>query len=96
MSQPLSEASYETLAERAHELRARINRFRTSLDRFFVEKTEIIDLMTVCAVAQEPLLLVGPRAPRSRTSCSSSETPSTSAARTTSSTCSPASRSPRR
>src|SRR5205085_3658113 len=38
----------------------RINRFRTSLGRFFVAKQEIIDLMTVSAVAQEPLLIVGP------------------------------------
>lgn len=54
------DASFETLAEHAHGLRERINRFRKSLDRYFVEKTEIVDLMTVCAVAQEPLLLVGP------------------------------------
>lgn len=60
MTEPLAEASLETLAAEAHALRERINRFRTSLDRFFVQKTEIIDLMTVCAVAQEPLLLVGP------------------------------------
>lgn len=52
--------SFESLAERAHELRDRLNRFRQSLDRYFVEKAEIIDLMTVCAIAQEPLLLVGP------------------------------------
>lgn len=57
MHQP--EQSFEALAERAHELRDRINRFRTSLGRFFVAKQEIIDLMTVAAIAQEPLLLVG-------------------------------------
>src|SRR5207248_11697032 len=34
--------------------------FRTSLGRFFVHKQELIDLMLVAAVAQEPLLLVGP------------------------------------
>ena len=37
-----------------------INRFRTSLGRFFVDKQELIDLMVVAAIAQEPLLLVGP------------------------------------
>jgi MoxR-like ATPase len=48
------------LQAEAESLRAKINRFRTSLGRFFVEKQEIIDLMCVAAVAQEPLLLVGP------------------------------------
>ncbi len=51
--------SFETLAEQANELRDRINRFRVALGRFFVGKQDIIDLMTVAAVAQEPLLLVG-------------------------------------
>jgi len=44
----------------AEDVRQRINRFRTSLGRFFVQKQEIIDLMVVSAIAQEPLLLVGP------------------------------------
>lgn len=48
------------LQSEADELRQRINRFRQSLGRFFVQKQEIIDLMTVAAIAQEPLLLVGP------------------------------------
>src|SRR5256884_7859024 len=48
------------LQAEADTLRERINRFRTSLGRFFVAKQEVIDLMTVAAVAQEPLLLVGP------------------------------------
>ena len=51
---------FDELAEQAQELRTRINRFRESLGRFFVAKQKLIDLMTVCAVAQEPLLLVGP------------------------------------
>src|SRR5205085_3733388 len=50
----------EQLQEEADGLRERINRFRKSLGRFFVAKQELIDLMTVAAVAQEPLLLVGP------------------------------------
>src|SRR5205807_7338062 len=37
-----------------------LNRFRTSLGRFFVDKQELIDLMVIAAVAQEPLLLIGP------------------------------------
>ena len=52
--------SFEELQEEAEDLRKRLNRFRTSLGRFFVNKQELIDLMVVAAVAQEPLLLVGP------------------------------------
>src|SRR5713101_5725975 len=48
------------LQAEAEALRKRLNRFRTSLGRFFVAKQELIDLMLVAAVAQEPLLLVGP------------------------------------
>src|SRR5213080_1981720 len=48
------------LQEQADELRTRLNLFRTSLGRLFVAKQEVIDLMTVAAVAQEPLLIVGP------------------------------------
>lgn len=48
------------LQEEAEDIRKRITRLRTSLGRFFVNKQEIIDLMCVAAVAQEPLLLVGP------------------------------------
>src|SRR5438270_8461551 len=48
------------LQEQADEVRTRLNRFRTSLGRFFVAKQDVIDLMTVAAVAQEPLLIVGP------------------------------------
>lgn len=55
-----SEMRFEELAEEAPALRDRINTFRRSLGRFFVGKQPLIDLMTLCAVAQEPLLLVGP------------------------------------
>jgi len=48
------------LQAEAEAVRTRINRFRQSLGRFLVNKQEIIDLMVVSAVAQEPLLLVGP------------------------------------
>lgn len=56
----IDDLTYEQLSREAPELRERINRFRVALGRFFVEKQSLIDLMTVCAVAQEPLLLVGP------------------------------------
>src|SRR5256886_2125514 len=49
----------EELQQEAEELRGRLNRFRTSLGRFFVEKQDLIDLMLIAAIAQEPLLLVG-------------------------------------
>ena len=53
-------ATFDELAREAGTLRERINRFRAGLGRFFVAKQPLIDLMTVAAVAQEPLLLVGP------------------------------------
>src|SRR5262249_16461760 len=52
--------SLADLQEQADELRSRLNRFRTSLGRFFVAKQEVIDLTTGAAIAQEPLLIVGP------------------------------------
>ena len=63
MTDPLDKVAdlpFEALAAEAPAIRDRINRFRTSLGRFFVAKQPLIDLMTVAAVAQEPLLLVGP------------------------------------
>lgn len=55
-----AQVTYENLAKEAAGLRERINRFRMALGRFFVAKQPLIDLMCVAAVAQEPLLLVGP------------------------------------
>ncbi len=52
--------TFAELQAEAEELRNRLNRLRTSLGRFFVAKQELIDLMVVASVAQEPLLLVGP------------------------------------
>jgi MoxR-like ATPase len=40
-------------------LRGRVNTMRKNLHQYWVEKADMIDLMTVCAVAQEPILLVG-------------------------------------
>ncbi len=53
-------ATQDELSREAESIRTRINRFRTSLGRFFVRKQEILDTMVVAAIAQEPLLLVGP------------------------------------
>ena len=47
-------SSFAELQDEAEALRTRINRFRTALGRFYVAKQEILDLMTVAAVAQEP------------------------------------------
>jgi len=57
---PREDWSFAELTEEAEEVRRRIDRFRVSLGRFLVAKQELIDLMVVAAVAQEPLLLVGP------------------------------------
>jgi MoxR-like ATPase len=54
------EWTLEDLQDEAEALRKRLANFRKSLGRFFVHKQELIDLMLVAAVAQEPLLLVGP------------------------------------
>jgi len=56
----ISELTLDTLSREAHGLRERLNRFRLALGRHFVGKQTLVDLMTVAAVAQEPLLLVGP------------------------------------
>src|SRR5262245_1068764 len=54
------EWTLDDLQDEAEALRKRLTNFRKSLGRFFVHKQELIDLMLVAAVAQEPLLLVGP------------------------------------
>jgi MoxR-like ATPase len=56
----LSALSLEQLSAESQGLRERLNRFRIALGRHFVDKQALIDLMVVAAVAQEPLLLVGP------------------------------------
>ena len=55
-----AEPTFADLQRDADAIRTRLTKFRTALGRFFVKKQEIIDLMVVAAVAQEPLLLVGP------------------------------------
>src|SRR4051812_5881398 len=59
-AEPREDWTFEELQQEADDLRARLTRFRKSLGRFFVHKQDLIDLMLVAAVAQEPLLLVGP------------------------------------
>lgn len=59
-SEAPEEMTLAQLQAEAEDIRTRINRFRTALGRFFVDKQHLIDLMVVAAVAQEPLLLVGP------------------------------------
>lgn len=52
-----------TLAELEREIddvRARILQHRRELNEYFVNRAEEIDLATLCACAQEPLLFVGP------------------------------------
>lgn len=56
----VGESSLDKLQAEAQGLRERLNRFRLALGRHFVDKQPLIDLMLVAAVAQEPLLLVGP------------------------------------
>ncbi|MCP3102329.1 AAA family ATPase [Myxococcus sp. K15C18031901] len=57
---PIAALGFDALAREAQGLRERLNRFRLALGRHFVGKQTLVDLMTVAAVAQEPLLLVGP------------------------------------
>jgi len=59
-NQQREEWTLPELQAEVEDLRKRLHRFRTSLGRFFVAKQELIDLMVVAAIAQEPLLLVGP------------------------------------
>lgn len=56
----VAEVPLDRLQADAQALRERLNRFRLALGRHFVDKQPLIDLMLVAAVAQEPLLLVGP------------------------------------
>jgi MoxR-like ATPase len=51
--------SYDEVRPEIEALRDRINNLRRRLSEYFVEKDEVVDLMAVCALAQEPLLLVG-------------------------------------
>src|SRR3954469_18163605 len=54
-----TEWKQEELKSQVEPLREKINRAKATLASYFVEKNEIVDLMAVCTLAQEPLLLVG-------------------------------------
>jgi MoxR-like ATPase len=51
--------TFEEIRPEVEAIRQRINNMRLSLSQYFVAKEEMIDLMCVCTLAQEPLLLVG-------------------------------------
>lgn len=51
--------TFESIKAEVETLRQRINKMRFALSQYFVEKEEIIDLMVICTLAQEPLLIVG-------------------------------------
>jgi len=51
--------TFEELTSEVEALRSRVNAMRRSLASYFVAKDEIIDLMTISMLAQEPLLLIG-------------------------------------
>lgn len=55
----MSRERIQELASEMEGIRQRINLVRTRLSEFFVDKEEVLDLMTICAAAQEPLLIVG-------------------------------------
>lgn len=51
---------FESLRQRVDAARERVLAVPRTLARYFVGKGELLELMTLCTVAQEPLLLVGP------------------------------------
>lgn len=51
--------TFEEIRPEVEAIRQRINTMRLSLSQYFVAKEELIDLMVVCMLAQEPLLIVG-------------------------------------
>lgn len=50
---------FEDIEAEVEQLRSRVNSMRRDLHRYWVDKEHLIDLMTVCLLAQEPMLLVG-------------------------------------
>jgi MoxR-like ATPase len=52
--------SFDELREQIEGVRKNVNSLRQRLARYFVQKQELVDLMCICTVAQEPLLIVGP------------------------------------
>jgi MoxR-like ATPase len=59
-STAVGEMTFDQLRGQVEEVRSRLNDLRHRLSRYFVGKQELVDLMCVCTIAQEPLLIVGP------------------------------------
>lgn len=55
----MAEYEFEDIEPEVETLRGRVNSMRRDLHRYWVDKEALVDLMTVCTLAQEPLLLVG-------------------------------------
>src|SRR5688572_6434 len=58
--QAIESLTFDQLRGEVEGARERLNDLRQRLGRFFVEKQELVDLMCVTMIAQEPLLIVGP------------------------------------
>ena len=58
--QAIETLTFDQLRGEVEGARERLNDLRQRLARYFVEKQELVDLMCVCTIAQEPLLIVGP------------------------------------
>ncbi len=54
-----SNLNLNAIVSEVESLRNRVNSVRKSLAEYFVGKQEVIDLMVICTLAQEPLLIVG-------------------------------------
>jgi len=55
-----SPPTFAAVRDRVEDARSRINNLIRTVGRFFVGKGEVLEMMAVCTIAQEPLLLVGP------------------------------------
>ena len=51
--------TFEEIQPEVEEIRQRLNNLRRALSEYFVQKEELVDLMVISTLAQEPLLLVG-------------------------------------
>jgi MoxR-like ATPase len=58
--QAIETLTFDQLRGEVEGARERLNDLRQRLARYFVEKQELVDLMAICTIAQEPLLIVGP------------------------------------
>ena len=54
----ISKKETMTLAQ-VNQVRENIQVFRTMLDSYFIDRQEVIDMMMLCTIMREPLLLVG-------------------------------------